>query len=117
MAAGPIISSRFPYLPVHLQFGQNEADVEALLDTGFDGDVVIPTSLMEDIDPDGHISWRLADGTQVTAPYYRGNVSVGGMGPLRVVITALGDEVLIGCGVAANFTITLDHGRELTVAP
>ncbi len=31
-----LTSSHFPYVPLHLQMGHRDADVEALLDTGFD---------------------------------------------------------------------------------
>lgn len=31
------VSTRFPYLPVHLEIGAVAGDLEALIDTGFDG--------------------------------------------------------------------------------
>ena len=37
---GRLISNRFPHLPISLDTGYDSQDVEALLDTGFDGDVV-----------------------------------------------------------------------------
>jgi len=37
---------RFPYLPVRLTVHDRSANVEALLDTGFDGTVVVPAHLL-----------------------------------------------------------------------
>ncbi|GEM_PF-4457774 len=42
-----LTSWRFPYLPISLHLRQTRigeiiADMEALLDTGFDGDVIVP---------------------------------------------------------------------------
>jgi hypothetical protein len=33
------------------------------------------------------------------------------------VITALGDEAIVGVGVASHFNIILDHGRRVVVEP
>ena len=35
-----LVSSRFPYLPIHVEVRHGSHDLEALLDTGFDGDVL-----------------------------------------------------------------------------
>jgi predicted aspartyl protease len=115
---GRLTSSRFPYLPVTIRLHAREDTVEALLDTGFDGHVVVPPSLVGDAQPpNGHLRWTLADGSAVLAPYYLGTIRVGALGPFPAVVTALGDEPLIGCGIAAHFSITLDHGRRLIVEP
>jgi predicted aspartyl protease len=115
MSNGRYISHRFPYVPVHIEVHNREADEEALLDTGFDGDLAVPPGLVTNGQPDGHLRWTLADGSTILAPYYMGTISVQDMGPFPCVVTALGDEPLVGCGVAAHFTITLDHGQTLSV--
>src|SRR5438105_8462844 len=118
MTSGPITSHRFPYLPIRISVRDHTADLEALLYTGFDGHVVIPARMITDVDPpDGHVRWTLADGSPVVAPYFVGTVQVGGLGPFPAVITALGDEPLVGREVATHFTITLDHGRRVIVEP
>lgn len=38
----PLVSSHFPYLPLHVELRQSESQIEALLDTGFDGDLAVP---------------------------------------------------------------------------
>ena len=37
------------------------------------------------------------------------------LGSYPVLVSALGDEPLIGCGVAKHFTITLDHAERVIV--
>ena len=39
-------SAHFPYIPVTVTFNKRTETVEALLDTGFDGDLIIPEGLM-----------------------------------------------------------------------
>lgn len=117
------VSSRFPYLPIHLQVRINpttdkEADLEALLDTGFDGDVVVPSNFHSNgHPPEAYLRWTLADGSQVEAPAFRGVLYIGEMGPISVVVTALGDEPMIGRKAITRFTVTLDHGQRVIVEP
>ena len=118
MTNGALTSLRFPFLPIRLRVRQQDERVDALLDTGFDGHVVVPSDFVAgDQPPNGHLSWTLADGSGVLAPYYVGTVEIGTFGPFPAVITALGDEVLIGCAVASHFSITLDHGSRVIVEP
>lgn len=118
MTTGQLVSPRFPFLPITIRIRQHEETVEALLDTGFDGHVVVPRSLVANgHPPNGHLQWTLADGSTVLAPYYLGTIRVGTFGPFSAMITALGDEPLIGREVAKHLTITLDHGRRVIVSP
>ncbi|HEY7064485.1 MAG TPA: hypothetical protein VII06_23620 [Chloroflexota bacterium] len=114
----PLVSSHFPYLPLHLDVGARAFDVEALLDTGFDGDVAMPPShLTGGGVPSGYMTCRLADGTSLSLPVYRATVKVGALGPFRVYVVALGDEMLVGRGVSDRLRVTLDHGQSLTIEP
>ncbi|MBI4492857.1 MAG: hypothetical protein HY690_08710 [Chloroflexi bacterium] len=114
-----VVSSRFPYLPLHLALGDRTADVDALLDTGFDGDVVLPPGLVMDNSqpPDEYLQWTLADGSEVLAPAFLGTARVGELAPFPVLITALGDEPLVGRGVSDRFLVMLDHGHQVIVEP
>ena len=115
---GQVISHRFPYVPIRLQVRGREALVEALLDTGFDGHVVVPASLMTNGAPaDTHYTWTLADGSEVSSPTYRGTVQIGSFPPVRVLISVLGDEPIIGRALTNHFSIHLDHGRQVIVEP
>lgn len=113
-----IVSSRFPYLPIEIQIRQHKEGAEAFLDTGFDGDVAVPPGLITDREPpDVYLPWRLADGSEIIAPAYLGTIKVGQIGSFPTLVVALGDEILIGQGIAARFLITLDHGQKVIVEP
>ena len=69
----PLVSNNFPYLPLRLDVGQHSLDLEALLDTGFDGDGAMPSSVLAaEGAPAGYVDCRLADGSVVSAPVLRG---------------------------------------------
>jgi predicted aspartyl protease len=44
-----VTSSRFPYLPLRFQIRQYTHEGEALIDSGFDGGIVVPPSLLENV--------------------------------------------------------------------
>jgi predicted aspartyl protease len=107
-----LISSHFPYVPLHIDVHQSTHTLEALLDTGFDGYLALPPTFFPAGEPpDGYLPCRLADGSGVLSPYYRGVVEVGGLASLQALIIALGDEPLVGRGVADRFSILLNHGQ------
>lgn len=110
------VSSRFPYLPIRLQTAQQEMSTEALVDTGFDGDIMLPPDMLEhEGAPDFDLMWRLADGSRVHTPGYVGVMYLGDLPPESVVIAALGSEPLIGRTLVARFLVTLDRGERVVV--
>ena len=109
-------SERFPYLPLQVQASSHSLDVEALVDTGFDGDVALPRSLISgQMIPDHYAAWTLADGSEVLAAVFIGAARLGTFRPFPVLITVIGDEPLVGRGAIDRFRLTLDHGRRLIV--
>lgn len=113
-----VISRRFPYLPITLTVGQHTQTVSALLDTGFDGHVVVPAGLITNGNPpDSYLRWTLADGSQVPAPAYLGTVQIGDLGTFPAVISILGEEPIVGRSLSNHFRITLDHGKRVIVQP
>jgi predicted aspartyl protease len=112
-----LVSGHFPYLPLRLDVHGRTFTVEALIDTGFDGDVAVPPDLLAGDEPDDYQRWTLADGAVVYTPMYFGTVQVGDVGSLDVLVTALGDEPIVGRGVTDRFRLTLDHGTQVAVEP
>src|SRR5919199_6710020 len=91
------MSAHFPYMPVTVVLNKRTETVEALLDTGFDGDLIIPEGLMTNgKPPDSYLRFTLADQvTSVLAPAYLGKVEVaklGEVGEHAAIISVLGSE-------------------------
>ncbi len=109
-----LISDHFPYLPIHLEVRQTVYDFEALLDTGFDGGVIIPSELASNIgDPDWTTTITLADGSQIEAPTYIGILKLGDTEIRPVLANVLGNEPFIGVAIIRHFTVILDHGLRV----
>ncbi len=118
MSTPRAISARFPYLPVQLEFGQQMYELEVLLDTGFEGHIAVhPGLITTEQPPIGYLHWTLANGTDERAPYYTGRVRIGPLGPFTALVTAMGDEPVVGRRLTNRFMIMLDHGRRVVVEP
>jgi len=106
----------FPYVSVRLEFKGGSFEFEALLDTGFEGDVVIPEQFRpSDEVPDGTLRWQLLGGHRTFAAYYRGVAGLEGFDMRPAYITVLGDEPIVGVGPFRDLAVLLDHGRRVIV--
>jgi predicted aspartyl protease len=113
-----LISEHFPYLPMELSIRGARWNVEAFVDTGFDGGLIIPDDFLPAaIRPSGRLRWRMADGRWIEVPSYAGLVRLGSLITVRVVVTMFGDEILVGRRVTDQLLLTLDRGRRLIVEP
>jgi hypothetical protein len=113
-----LISTDFPYVPLILTVRGVRAELRALLDTGFDGDVAAPLAFFPpDARPDGDLPWTLADGSVQTTPAFWGIAEVGEFAVFPVTVIALGGEFIVGRGVSDRFAVTLDHGQRLIIEP
>ena len=109
-------SRRFPYLPLSIHIRGRRITVEALIDTGFDGDVVVPRDLLaDDLLPDSDTRWWLPDGSAISAPSYDGVAQIGQLDGVDVTVVSLGDEALVGRGVIDRYRLILDHGVRVIV--
>jgi predicted aspartyl protease len=119
----PFSSSRFPYLPVHVEILTPEGvgfefDIEPLVDTGFDGSLAVPTDLIPDaVTPIGQAEFRLSDETEISTFSYFGYVTLGQLPPVPAVVIALAEESLLGRQVTNNFRLIFDHGNQVIVEP
>jgi predicted aspartyl protease len=103
-------------VPIRVAARGHDVDAEALFDTGFTGHVVLPPGVIPaSAPPDSWLQYGLADGSVVTAPVYRADVSVGPFGPFRAVLTLLGNEAIVGRALMDRFTITLERGTRIIV--
>ncbi len=115
MAKNKIVtSSRFPYLPIKVSTAKKDFELEALLDTGYDGGVIVPPKLITN----GEVSkWlvdcKLADNSIVEVSAYLGSVRLGSKKLNDITVLIMGDEPIIGREVMKHFKVTLDHGRKI----
>lgn len=113
-----LVSARFPFIPITITIGTWTATLDALLDTGFDGDLTLPRRLASSIGaPDHYGEFIMADGAGVHRPVFLGRVEIGSIGDFPVEVAALGGDYLFGRGLSDRFSITLDHGRQIIVEP
>jgi predicted aspartyl protease len=123
-----LTSRRYPFLPLSIRVRvakskQLELDTQALIDTGFSGDIVVPaTKELLQSTPGAYATWTMADGSEVLAPIFLGTIRFPELDEevaemVGVTITVLGDQALIGQSVLRRFTLTLDHGRQVTLEP
>ncbi len=114
-----ITSTAYPFLSIRIDLRGHHHDASALLDTGFTGDLVVPTSLLTSSLglPDARVDWELADGSIVGAPVYFGIIEIVGLARVPATVAALGNEYILGRGVIDRFRVTFDHGRQVIVEP
>jgi len=115
--SGQVVSHNPPYALVRIRVRNESVEAEALVDTGFDGAVIVPEGFLDANElPDGRVRWNLADGRGALFPTFLGSIQIGMLGPFDVSITALGNEVLLGRDLTDQLTLTFDHGKTLTIA-
>ena len=115
------ISPRFPYIGIRIRFSDFplEFESEAFIDTGFDGELILPLSLLGDLPSTSRrTSWRMADGSSLSTPSYPVLVQIGELAnAFEANESLLGDQLMIGRMVTNRFKVTLDHGSEVMVEP
>lgn len=109
-----VTSSRFPYLPIEVSTTKKDFELEALLDTGYSGGVIIPPKLITNGEVSGwKVDCKLADNSIIEVPAYLGSVRLGNKKLNNIAVLIMGDEPIIGREVIKHFKITLDHGRKI----
>jgi predicted aspartyl protease len=109
------VGVRFPSHPVRIQIQRQTYNVNVLLDTGFDGDVVVPLFSVRSLPQDDETDIEWLEGTSISAPVYRGTIQIGKMAPRQVQIIAAGSEFIIGIGVLRRYEVILDRGRRVEI--
>ena len=115
-----LVSTSYPFLSIRFEVRGQRGEGLALLDTGFDGDLVIPNFwLARRLGfADGRSSWELADDSVIDAPVYLGVLEIVGLASIPdMAITILGNEYILGRGILDLFEVTFDHGQRVIVRP
>ena len=95
-----------------------EAEEVALLDTGFTGELIIPWGVLpQDLAiPGEFINVEVGDNRVVPTSQYPGQLVIPGLSTLlRVSVTIIGDEYIVGIGIIERYRITLDRGERVIV--
>ena len=120
MAEAQQVSTTYPFLSVRIHIGSWQHETLALIDTGFDGSLVIPSAASSFGlgNPNSSSNWILAEGSIVETPIYLGNLEILGLPFIaNIAVTMLGSDYILGRRVIDRYEVTLDHGERLTVKP
>jgi len=113
------ISLRVPYITIRIRIlgGGPEIETDALVDTGYDGHLILPViRLPDEVEPFTQRWLQSADGHLSRLPIYRGEVEIVGLPAILPCSTVIGgSEVLLGRKILDSFRVTFDHGREIVV--
>ena len=110
-------SLTFPFVPVRIELDGRVFEENAILDTGFDGEISIPKTHVEGLEPDDSARFMFPDGTIVEPDIFRGIVRFADMEPTVAEIVALGDEFIVGIRILRHYEVILDHGRRVIINP
>lgn len=112
-----IISEDSPYVGLRVRIRGHELEGTALLDTGYDGTLVIPYSFVALLgEGDTTRTMIVADGRPVESPVYFGSLEVTGLTPIPLLpITAMGDEFILGRGFMNHYNVCFDHGQRVII--
>jgi clan AA aspartic protease len=113
---------REPVLPLTLLGHAGASDrrlrLEAIVDTGFDGELTLPPEMIRRLGYPhlGTTAATLADGSEVQVDYFAGSVSWHG-DPRAVVLLAADGKPLIGMELLASSRLTVEvmPGGDVTV--
>jgi clan AA aspartic protease len=107
-----------PRLKVKVAGLKGTIDMEAIVDTGFNGDLCMPTTLAVQI---GLIleyvhDVELADGSRKRVPVYSCNIELNDLKRRAEVILTDGTDALIGANMLKSSTMTINYKtRKITV--
>lgn len=119
MITGAVTAFGEAVIPLRIVGSTGEVlDIEAVIDTGFNGFLTLPTAVIDDL----RLPWRrrgravLADGTETIFDTYDGSVVWDGQGR-RVAVDGADSEPLVGMALLGGFelTIAVTKGGQVTI--
>lgn len=94
---------------------EQQGNLQAYLDTGFDGYLIIPSSLASNLGPGDYVTrWEMGDGSLAEAGEYIGIMEVSDL-VMTARLTLLGNDFILGRGIIDRLRITFDRGRRIEV--
>ena len=89
---------------------REQIEIEALIDTGFDGEITIPSviGVRLGLELTELEEFELADGSVIQSFVFSGQVTLGGQSQEVEIILSNSDEALVGTGLLANYRLEID---------
>jgi clan AA aspartic protease len=89
--------------------GRTSLDVRAVIDTGFTGDLALPTELVSSLSlPErGFVEVRLADGSTAARRLHEASILWHGV-PRRVLVYQVDADALVGMSLLRGSTVSID---------
>lgn len=110
---------RYPSLSVRFTIDAAIRELAALVNTGFDGYLVVPSALVSVLPPPAFGQpVETASGQVVAVRVFPATIEfVDVPGPFDGLAIALGNEFLVGLLSINHIRVMFDHGRQLLVEP
>ena len=99
-----------PKLKAIVSGSRGQAEIEALIDTGFDGEITLPSAIGVQLGLElaGVEEFELADGSIGEGFVFRGQVTLGNRSQRVNIMLTDSDEALIGTSLLSNYQLTID---------
>ena len=121
MITGQVNAYREAVIPLRVQgVGGFDREVEAVIDTGFDGFLTLSSSLIQELG----LVWRrrgramLADGSDILVDIYEATVTWDGK-PRRIAVDEADSAPLVGMSLLDGYELTVQviEGGRVTIRP
>lgn len=99
-----------PKLKAIVSGSRGQAEIEALIDTGFDGEITLPSAIgvRLGLELTGIEDFELADGSIGESFVFSGQVTLGERSQEVDIVLADISEALIGTSLLSNYQLTID---------
>lgn len=110
-----VTSGRYPYTEFIVTIGTWTLVEEAYLDTGFEGGLLLPAYLEDEIlaSPD-RTKFEIADGAMVMLPAWTGYIELSTC-QFSVEVAAMGSRFLLGREILDKLTVCFERGKRVTI--
>jgi clan AA aspartic protease len=103
-----------PRARVRIAGRHRSVTVDAVIDTGFDGDISLPISIAVTLGMElvSELSFELADGTRTEELVFAGRAKLAGKTRVVDIILSKSDDVLIGTRLLEDCRLAIDFRTE-----
>ena len=110
MIHGYFDDSGHPKIKIPVSGSREQIEIEALIDTGFDGEITIPSviGVRLGLELTGLEEFELADGSVIQNFVFSGQATLGGQNrEVRIMLADI-DEAIFGTGLLTSYRLAID---------